>query len=60
MGDENALCSGLNDAIKQTGAERIFVTHGYTSVFSRWLSEQGYDAKVVQTQFDDDAGEDGA
>ncbi|MDC0012836.1 ligase-associated DNA damage response exonuclease [Octadecabacter sp.] len=57
---DHADWNGLNDAIKQTGAERIFVTHGYTSVFSRWLSEQGYDAKVVQTQFDDDAGEDGA
>lgn len=56
---DHADWNGLNDAIKQTGAERIFVTHGYTSVFSRWLSEQGYDAKVVQTQFDDDAGEDG-
>lgn len=57
---DHADWNGLNDAIKQTGAERIFVTHGYRSVFSRWLSEQGYDAKVVQTQFDDDAGEDGA
>ena len=57
---DHADWNGLNDAIKQTGAERIFVTHGYTSVFSRCLSEQGYDAKVVQTQFDDDAGEDGA
>ncbi len=57
---DHADWNGLNDAIKHTGAERIFVTHGYTSVFSRWLSEQGYDAKVVQTQFDDDAGEDGA
>jgi putative mRNA 3-end processing factor len=57
---DHADWNGLNDAIKQTGAERIFVTHGYTSVFSRWLSQQGYDAKVVQTQFDDDAGEDGA
>jgi putative mRNA 3-end processing factor len=48
---------GLNDAIKATGAERIFVTHGYTSVFSRWLCEQGYDAKIVQTEFGTDADE---
>lgn len=52
---DHADWAGLNDAISATGAERVFVTHGYTSVFSRWLSEQGYDAKIVQTQFGDDA-----
>lgn len=49
---DHADWTGLNDAIKATGAERIFVTHGYTSVFSRWLREQGYDARIVQTEFD--------
>ena len=49
---DHADWNGLNSAIKSTGAERIFVTHGYTSVFSRWLSEQGYDARIVQTEFD--------
>ncbi|WP_375280446.1 ligase-associated DNA damage response exonuclease [Pseudooctadecabacter sp.] len=49
---DHADWPGLNDAISQTGAERIFVTHGYTSVFSKWLSEQGYDAKIVETEFD--------
>jgi len=49
---DHADWNGLNDAISQTGAERIFVTHGYTSVFSKWLSEQGYDAKIVKTEFD--------
>lgn len=48
---DHADWDGLNSAIKATGAERIFVTHGYTSVFSRWLSEQGYDAQIVQTEF---------
>ncbi|MCF2870045.1 ligase-associated DNA damage response exonuclease [Octadecabacter sp. G9-8] len=56
---DHADWNGLNNAIKQTGAERIFVTHGYTSVFSRWLSEQGYDAQIVQTEFDGEADEDG-
>jgi putative mRNA 3-end processing factor len=41
----------LNWAIKETGAERIFVTHGYTAVFSQWLREQGYDAKPVETMY---------
>jgi len=57
---DHADWNGLNDAIKQTGAERIFVTHGYTSVFSHWLSEQGYDAQIVQTEFDGEPDEDGA
>ena len=43
---------GLNSAIKATGAARIFVTHGYTAPFSRWLQSQGYDAAIVQTEFE--------
>ncbi len=49
---DHADWAGLNDAIKATGAERVFVTHGYTSVFRRWLEEQGYDAQIVTTEFE--------
>ena len=42
----------LNDAIRESGAERVFATHGYTSVFRRWLETQGYDAHIVQTDFE--------
>ena len=42
----------MNTAIKATGAERIFVTHGYTSVFRRWLEDQGYDARIVATEYE--------
>ncbi len=48
---DHADWDGLNTAIRATGAERVFVTHGYTSVFRRWLEEQGYDAGIVQTEF---------
>ncbi|MBT8410677.1 MAG: ligase-associated DNA damage response exonuclease [Octadecabacter sp.] len=48
---DHADWAGLNDAIKATGAERVFATHGYTSVFRRWLEDQGYDAQIVQTEF---------
>ncbi|MBR9922290.1 MAG: ligase-associated DNA damage response exonuclease [Bacteroidetes bacterium] len=48
---DHADWEGLNNAIKATGAERILVTHGYTAVFSKWLREQGYDAREVQTEF---------
>ena len=50
---DHADWEGLNQAILATGCERVFVTHGYTSVFRRWLDAQGYDAGVVQTEFGD-------
>lgn len=49
---DHADWDGLTMAIKATGAERIFVTHGYTSQFSRWLTDQGYDAGIVETEFE--------
>ncbi len=51
---DHADWAGLNTAIRETGAERVFVTHGYTSVFQRYLSEQGYDAGIVETEFGDE------
>ena len=49
---DHADWTGLNEAIKATGAEKVFVTHGYTQVFCKWLSEQGYDAGIVETEFE--------
>ncbi len=54
---DHADWPGLNAAIAATGAGRVFVTHGYTAPFRRWLAEQGYDAQVVATEF---AGEETA
>lgn len=48
---DHADWKGLNQAIKDTGAENIYVTHGYTGIFSQWLSEQGYNAQVVTTEY---------
>jgi putative mRNA 3-end processing factor len=47
----------LNAAIKETGAEKIFVTHGYSEIFAQWLNENGYDAKEVITQYEGELGE---
>ncbi len=55
---DHADWDGLNAAIRETGATRIFCTHGYTSVFSRWLAEQGYDAQVVSTEYEGETVED--
>ena len=56
---DHADWEGLNAAIMETGAENIYVTHGYTDVFSKWLNEKGYIAKVVPTQFGDAEEEEG-
>lgn len=48
---DHADWAGLNAAIAATGAERVFVTHGYTAPFARWLGEQGYEAGIVATEF---------
>lgn len=57
---DHADWDGLNLAIRETGATRVFVTHGYTAPFRRWLEEQGYQAGIVQTEFGgDDADQDG-
>jgi putative mRNA 3-end processing factor len=49
---DHADWPGLNAAIAATGAERIFVTHGYTAPFRRYLEGQGYDAHVVSTEYE--------
>ncbi|MEM8591119.1 MAG: ligase-associated DNA damage response exonuclease [Pseudomonadota bacterium] len=51
---DHADWAGLNQAIAATGAERVFVTHGYTSVFRNWLESQGYDASIVETEYEGD------
>ncbi|AHM59161.1 RNA procession exonuclease [Flammeovirgaceae bacterium 311] len=54
---DHADWEGLNTAIKQTGAERVLVTHGYTAAFSRWLQTQGYEAQEVHTLYTGELGE---
>ena len=39
-------------AVKESAAERIICTHGYTDIFSRYLRSRGYDARTQTTQFE--------
>ena len=48
---------GLLKSIKATGAEKVICTHGYTEIFSRYLREQGYDARTEETQYEGELGE---
>ncbi len=44
----------LIDTVLATGAERVWVTHGYTAAVVRWLEEQGIEAAIVPTRFSDE------
>lgn len=57
---DHADWPGLLSAIKDTEAENIYVTHGYTDIFARYLNEQGWNAQVLQTEFGGDDAEDAA
>jgi len=41
----------LLTAVKETGAEKVFVTHGFQSAFSRYLNEQGIESAEVKTEY---------
>ena len=43
---------GLLATIEATGAGEVWVTHGFTGPVVRWLTEQGLDARAVQTRFE--------
>jgi len=44
---DHADWPGLNEAVMATGAEKVFVTHGYTEEFAQSLREKGIDAVAV-------------
>ncbi len=52
---DHADWDALNNTIKDTGAESIYVTHGYREIYARWLREQGYDAKPLEADYDGEA-----
>lgn len=51
---DHADWKGLNEAISLTGAENIFVTHGYTDILSKWLIDKGLNAYPLETNFEGD------
>lgn len=48
---DHADWQGLNQTVRDTGAEKIYATHGFTSAFSRWLNEKGIAAAEVKTMY---------
>ena len=51
---DHADWEGLNEAISLTGAENVFVTHGYTDILSKWLIDKGLNAYPLETNFEGD------
>jgi putative mRNA 3-end processing factor len=57
---DHADWPALLTAIEATGADSVWVTHGYRHPLVRWLSEKGLQAQAVETRFEgeqDEAGE---
>ena len=54
---DHADWPGLLAAIKATDAEKVFVTHGFTSTFSKYLNEIGIASEEVKTQYGSDEDE---
>lgn len=48
---DHADWNGLLSAIRETEAEKVYVTHGQTDVFAQYLNEIGIPAEPVKTEF---------
>lgn len=54
---DHADWPGLLSAIAATGAEQVWLTHGYSATLARYLAEQGVDARPVETRFTGETAE---
>jgi putative mRNA 3-end processing factor len=57
---DHADWDGLMQTVRETGASRIFVTHGYTEQLARALAEQGFEAEPWRTQYEGEPDADSA
>ena len=48
---DHADWPGLITAVKATGAQKVFTTHGFQSAFSRFLNENGIESEEVVTAY---------
>ena len=54
---DHADWPGLLQAVADSRAQRVFVTHGYSEPLARWLNEHALEAHAWPTRF---AGEQGS
>jgi putative mRNA 3-end processing factor len=48
---DHADWKGLNQLITKTNPKKVYVTHGYSDIFVRWLNENGTTAEVLKTDY---------
>lgn len=48
---DHADWKGLITAVKNSGAEKVYATHGFQAAFSRYITEQGIEAAEVKTAY---------
>jgi len=53
---DHADWPALLDTVRDTGAGRVFATHGHAEPLARYLREQGYDAGILRTAWEDERG----
>lgn len=56
---DHADWDGLISATTATGAEKVYVTHGFQSAFSRYLNEKGIEAYEVKTAYGQEEEDEG-
>lgn len=55
---DHADFPGLVQAVEASRAKRVYVTHGSSAVFARFLCERGIEASVLETRFSGEEGSD--
>jgi putative mRNA 3-end processing factor len=51
---DHADWKGLLQTIKDTGAQKVYVTHGFQAALSRYLNEIGIESAEVKTEYGND------
>ncbi len=57
---DHADWPGLLEAIRATGAARVYVTHGAVGALTRYLREAGLDARTMHTEYGEEEAESAA
>jgi putative mRNA 3-end processing factor len=55
---DHADWPAILDTVRDTGASRVFATHGHAEPLARYLGEQGYEAGILRTAWEDERGAD--
>jgi putative mRNA 3-end processing factor len=55
---DHADWPALLDTIRETGAQRVIATHGHAEPLARFMREQGLDAAVMRTAWENEGGAD--